>query len=312
MISKEQAIIEIAALTKTHKINLEELTSILGKQQIEANTKDVFTITTLFSYLGGIFILIGLSAYITVAWASLNSVSRILITLGVGIVCLILGIILISKNRQGKSPAILIILSALLQSTGLFVVVSEIATSSGNVRIPATIIFGVLALQYGVLFLKLKRTSLLFFTIYFANGSFIAIADLLHIPHTLIELISGISLLAISYGIQSTPYSRICVFGYFMGIIALLWMSFGFLRNTYFEILYLAITCFMLYLSTIVQSRSILVTATLAMFSYLSYFTQQHFLNSVGWPIYLILLGFIFFGLSGLALKINKLIIRTD
>ena len=64
MISKEQVIAEIVALTKDHKITLEELTSALGRQQIEANTKDAFTLTRLFSYLGGIFILFGLSTYI--------------------------------------------------------------------------------------------------------------------------------------------------------------------------------------------------------------------------------------------------------
>ena len=76
MISKEQVIAEIVALTKAHKITLEELTSALGRQQIEANTKDAFTLTRLFSYLGGIFILFGLSTYIAVTWDSLNSLSR--------------------------------------------------------------------------------------------------------------------------------------------------------------------------------------------------------------------------------------------
>ena len=131
-------------------------------------------------------------------------------------------------------------------------------------------------------------------------------ADLIHIPHTLVELICGTSLVALSYGIQRTPYNSICGFGYFVGSISLLWMSFDLLKNTYFEILYIGIACFMLYVSTIVRSRSILATSTIAMFLYLSYFTSQHFLNSIGWPLSLILLGFIFFGISGLALKINK------
>ncbi len=306
MISKEQVIAEIVALTKAHKITLEELTSALGRQQIEANTKDAFTLTRLFSYLGGIFILFGLSTYIAVTWDSLNSLSRILITLGTGIICLIIAIVILLQYKQEKNATILVVLSALLQSTGLFVAVNEIVIGGGNVLIPAMLIFGVLALQYGVLFLKLKRTSLLFFAIYFTTASFASMADLIHIPHTLVELICGASLVALSYGIQRTPYNSICGFGYFVGSISLLWMSFDLLKNTYFEILYIGIACFMLYVSTIVRSRSILATSTIAMFLYLSYFTSQHFLNSIGWPLSLILLGFIFFGISGLALMINK------
>lgn len=306
MISKKQIIEEIVALTKAHNITLEELTSALGRQQIEANKKNAFSLTRLFSYLGGIFILFGLSAYIAIDWNSLNSFSRILITLGVGIICLIIAIVTLLQHNQEKNVTILVILSALFQSTGLFVAVSEIMTGGGNALIPAMLIFGVLALQNGLLFLKFKRTSFLFFTIYFATTSFVSMAGLINIPYNWVELICGVSLVALSYGIQRTAYNRICGFGYFFGSISLLWMSFDFLRNTYFEIVYIGIACFMLYVSTIVRSRSILATSTIAMFLYLSYFTSKHFLNSIGWPLSLVLLGFIFFGISGLALKVNK------
>lgn len=306
MISKEQAIAEIVILTNTHQISLEELTSVLGRQQIDANKKDAFTLTRLFSYLGGIFILFGLSAYIAVAWDNLNSPSRILITLGTGITCLILAVTAALQNKREKNVTVLVSLSAILQAIGLFVAVHELVTGGGDVRIPAMVIFGVLSLQYGVLFLKLKRTSLLFFAIYFATASFVSLADLINIAHNLIEFTCGVSLLAISYGVQRTTYNSICGFGYFVGSITLLWMSFDLLSNTPLEILYLGIVCFMLYISTIVRSRSILAISVIAMFSYLSYFTREHFLNSIGWPVCLILLGFIFFGISSVALKISK------
>ena len=306
MITKEHAIKKIVALIKDNKITLEEIASAIGHQQIEANKKDGFTLVRLFSYLGGIFILFGLSAYIAIDWGNLNSFSRIIITLGSGITSLILAIVLLSQNKKENYSTILIILSALLQATGLFVAVIEVSTGGGNILIPAMIIFGVLALQYGVLFLKLKRTTLLFFMIYFATASFVSMADLIDIPRNLIEFIVGVSLVALSYGIQRTPYNSICEIGYFIGSISLLVMSFDLLRYTSFEISYIGITCFMLYVSTIVRSRSILATSTIAMFLYLAYFTKQHFLNSIGWPISLMLLGVIFFGISGLALKINN------
>ena len=192
---------------------------------------------------------------------------------------------LLLQNKKENYSTILIILSALLQATGLFVAVVEFSTGGGNILIVAMIIFGVLALQYGVLFLKLKRTALLFFMIYFAVASFVSLANFIDIPQNLAEFIIGVSLVALSYGIQRTPYNSICGIGYFIGSIRLLWMSFDLLRYTSFEILYIGITCFMLYVSTIVRSRSILATSTIAMFLYPSYFTAQHFLNSIGWPI---------------------------
>ena len=149
--------------------------------------------------------------------------------------------------------------------------------------------------------------------IYFATASFISIADFIDIPRNLTEFIVGVSLVIFSYVIQRTPYNIICGFGYFVGNISLLWMSFDLLQHTFFEISYIGITCYMVYVSTIVRSRSILATSTIAMFLYLAYFTKKHFLNSIGWPISMMLLGVIFFGISGLALKINnRLLLREQ
>ena len=87
---------------------------------------------------------------------------------------------------------------------------------------------------------------LLFFMIYFATASFVSIADFIDIPRNLTEFIVGMSLVIFSYVIQRTPYNIICGFGYFVGNISLLWMSFDLLRDSFFEIAYIGITCFML------------------------------------------------------------------
>ncbi|MES2206042.1 MAG: DUF2157 domain-containing protein [Pseudomonadota bacterium] len=306
MISKEEATAQIVTLARTHSITLEELASALGRQEIDANKKDAFTLTQVFSYLGGIFILAGLSTYIGLAWSHLNTAARIVVTLGPGIVCLILAIVSAMQQRREKNVTVLVVLSAIFQTIGLFTTAHEFSTGGGDVRVAMLAIFGILGFQYGLLFFKYTRTSLLFFAIYFGLAAFVNLCDLVHIPRRLTEVIFGASVLALSYGIQRTPYNSICGFGYFVGSITLLWTAFDLLKNTPFEILYLGIACFMLYVSTIVRSRSILITSTIVIFSYISYFTSQHFVDSMGWPICLILLGCVFFGISNFALKLNK------
>ncbi len=306
MNSKEQAMTEIVALADAHNISLAELTSALGCREIEANKKDAFTLTRVFSYLGGIFVLAGLSAYIGLSWNQLNSVARIIITFGPGIICLVLAVTMALQPARRSNVAILVVLSALLQTTGLFVTVYEFSTGGGDVRVAALLIFAVLGAQYGILFTKVKRTSFLFFTIYFAIGAFINLCSLIHLPYNLIEFVCGVSVLALSYGLQRTPYNSICGFGYFIGSVVLLWMGFDIVWRSSLEILYLAMAAFMLYVSTIVNSRSMLITSAIALFSYISYFTSQHFMDSIGWPVCLIILGGVFFGISNLALRLNK------
>ncbi len=308
MITKTEAIAEIVILAKKHQITTDELIAALGRQEIERNQKDHNTLTRVFSFLGGIFILFGLATYTAIAWPSLNAFSRILITLGVGLICFILAVVSAVQNRQAVNVTALVILSALLQSMGLIVAALEILPGGGNPSLLGMSVFGILALQYGAVFFKLKRSSFLFFTTYFAVVTFVCIADLIHIQHNLIEFICGTSLIALSYGIHRTPYNSICGFGYFIGSIVLLWMSFDLMRGSSVEIAYIAIACFMIYLSTIVHSRAMLAISTIAMFAYLSYFTHEHFLNSMGWPLFLILMGFIFLGLSTLTIKINTYI----
>lgn len=312
MSSREQAITEIVALANAHNISLAELTSALGRREIEANKKDAFTLTRVFSYLGGIFILAGLGAYIGLSWNQLNSAARIIITLGPGIICLILSVTMALQPARRSSVAIMVVLSAVLQTTGLFVAVSEFSTGGGDVRVAALLIFAVLAIQYGALFAKVKRTSFLFFAIYFAVGAFVNICSLLNVPYNVIEFFCGITLIALSYGLQRTPYNSICEFGYLVGSIVLLWMGFDIVRHSWLEILYLAMAAFMLYVSTIVSSRSMLTTSTIALFSYISYFTSQHFIDSIGWPLCLILLGGIFFGIGNVALRLNRKLVSSN
>ncbi len=311
MSSKKEAIAEIVNLAKTHHIGIDDLIAAMGSQEIERRQKDRNTLTRIFSFLGGIFVLFGLATYIALAWPILNAFSRILITLGSGLICFILAVVGTVQHRQALNVAALVILSAVFQAIGLFVAAIEILPGGGNPSLLAMVIFGILALQYGMAFFTLKRVSLLFFTIYFSIGTFVCMADLSHIPENLTEFICGASLIALSYGLYRTPYNSICGFGYFIGSILLLWMSFDILRHSYLEVTYIGIACFMIYLSTIVHSRSMLAISTIAMFSYLSYFTHEHFLNSIGWPLFLILMGFIFFGLSVLTVKINHYIVSV-
>jgi hypothetical protein len=42
------------------------------------------------------------------------------------------------------------------------------------------------------------------------------------------------------------------------------------------------------------------------MIVYIGYFTQKHFVDSVGWPIALIIFGLVMFGISGVAIRIGK------
>jgi hypothetical protein len=50
--------------------------------------------------------------------------------------------------------------------------------------------------------------------------------------------------------------------------------------------------------------------ATLAILAYTGYFTGQHFVDSVGWPLALIAFGLVLVGLSALAVRLDRHYVR--
>jgi hypothetical protein len=62
----------------------------------------------------------------------------------------------------------------------------------------------------------------------------------------------------------------------------------------------------MLYACVVLQSRALLLTTVIAMLSFIGYYTAQHFVDSLGWPVTLVLMGVAFIGVSTLAIKVKR------
>ena len=71
-------------------------------------------------------------------------------------------------------------------------------------------------------------------------------------------------------------------------------------------LLYFAVTAAMLYACVRLQSRALLLTTVLAMLGFIGYFTAEHFVDSLGWPISLVLMGVAFIGVGTLAMRIKR------
>ena len=54
------------------------------------------------------------------------------------------------------------------------------------------------------------------------------------------------------------------------------------------------------------ENLMIVVNITLPLLVYVSYFTNEHFQDSLGWPLLLILPALVFIGLSTIAMRINR------
>lgn len=305
MVTKQEAIAQIIRIMQEQSIQLSEIKESLA---IKTETKQSSIFKKFFAYVGAIFILSGLGIYVGQHWLEMNSAARIIITLGTGIVFYILALSATKDMRYSKAATPLFLLAALFEATGMFVTIHELFPLGNDPRYAELIVFGTLFLQQLLTFLNLQRTVLVFITLIF-GFAFIAVTfDIMALKSAHISIVIGLSLLLISFGLAKTPHASITPFWYFVGSVIFLCGFFDIIRNTPFEILYLGVSIFMIYVSTLVRSRMLLFTSAIAMVAYIGYFTTKHFVGSIGWPLALIFFGFILLGISAITVKIGKTI----
>ncbi|MEZ5691024.1 MAG: DUF2157 domain-containing protein [Rickettsiales bacterium] len=118
--------------------------------------------------------------------------------------------------------------------------------------------------------------------------------------------IIGASLVSTVYGLRAHLYDNIIFISNIIGSLCFLWGGFEILQDSPFEIFYIGFLFLALYFSITIKSTSVLIISVLSTLGYIGYFTAKNFVNSVGWPISLIIIGIIFSAISAGAFKIKK------
>ncbi len=181
----------------------------------------------------------------------------------------------------------------------------------------------VLSLAFAFIFylfinLKLKKVIITLFTI--INGTaFIYLftqglvgGSYYSDVYIYMTMVIGLSYISLASSFKDTWNQRLVEILNFFGTVGFLGAVFSRIYDSLpwqFLFFFLVIGGFIL--SIYVKSRSILVVSTLFLIAYISYITSEYFAGSVGWPISLVILGFIFIGLGYVSIAINKKYINS-
>jgi hypothetical protein len=151
----------------------------------------------------------------------------------------------------------------------------------------------------------LAETALLIGTCWLNSGLFDRIA--MFTADNWAGLLIGISVMLTAYGLhQADRYPRLISLGYFGGSLMAYAGLFDLVQNTPIELIYLAVTASMVYACVLLESRALLLTTVIAMLAFIGYYSAEHFANSLGWPITLVLMGVAFLGVGTIALKVKQ------
>ena len=303
--NKQEALERIASIADAHDLTLSEIESALARSgQVERSAQENL-LGRIFGILGSIFVFAGLGVFIALNWDTMNTGARITITLGSGIVAFILAIIASSDARYERAWRPLYLIAAALQPTGILVAINEFSTG-GDWHHAVLLTSGIMIFQQGAVFWQ-KREIFLLFTTWVFTLWFLAVAlDLATIDEDFIALFLGALTVGLSMGLEETKYRAMNPFWYFVGSLFFYAGLFGLVEATLIELMFLMTACGGVFLSTYVRSRTLLVTSTVAVLAYISYFTIENFADSQGWPLVLIFLGLVLLGLGNLAMRINN------
>lgn len=306
---KDDVLQDIVALMQHNKITLAEVSRALDDASMQMSAAPASVLSKLFGYIGGIFVFAGIGVFISMYWDDFSSASRVIVTLGTGLIAFVMGLICLSEQKYERVATPLFLIASVLQPTGIMVMLDEYS-SGGDLRHGLLFMAAYMLVQQGATFWAKQRTVLAFSAIIFGCIFFANLFDLWDLDEKLIGTVIGSSLLCLTYAIQRSKHMAIAPFWYFVGAVLLLWSIFEWVEGSLFEPIYLGMTAFMIFLSTFVRSRTLLIIGTFAMLIYIGYYTAEHFANTVGWPIALVIIGIALIGLSALAIRLNNQYIK--
>lgn len=306
---KEDALQEIVALARHHQITPDEITQALQASQHATDKPPASVLSKLFGYIGGIFVFAGVTVFISMYWDDFGSAARVIVTLGTGLIAFLMGLVCLADEKYERAATPLFLMSSVLQPTGILVMLREYS-AGGDARHGLLFMAAYMLIQQGCTFWARGRTALAFSTILFGSVFFANLFDILDINEKLIGIVMGTSLLFIAYALNQSRHSAIAAFWYFIGAVALQWSVFDVVKNSALEPLYLGLSALIIFVSTTVRSRTLLLVGTLSMLCYIGYYTAKHFANMVGWPIALVMIGVALIVLSSLAVKLNNKYIK--
>lgn len=307
--TREHAIETIRTLVRQYNLTPQDLARIFG-ESLQEEKESGGLLQRVMIYIGGAFVFAGLCVYIGIIWDDLDSLSRVVISLGSGFVAFILGLLALGDPRFIKASTPLFLIASALEPAGQFIFMDEYLPHTGDILKASSFVFAFMTLQQGIAFFATGRTSLLFFTVLFFYSFMVSFMRWLGLEAPEAPLALGISGLMATWGIAQTRHVGITPFFYLCSTLITAAACYDIFANTHLDVLLIGVAAALIYLSTHTASKTILTVGVLSLLGYLGYFTDEYFKDIVGWPIALIVMGLFMIGISIFAVKLGRKIAK--
>lgn len=310
---KEQLLQELSTKIAAGEISREDILSRLG------NTKQSMNIsaTKILYILGAAIVVLGIFFLIVQIWDEIGMAGHILTTFGLGLLLVAIGSSLLRQESRESLGTVFHFLGGVLIPFGTMVVLTEFGFDNHPWQFATA--FGFVFLFYLLLNSVQKNPVLTFFSA--ANGTaFLYLLFESILPdyyynrgdfYAYLTMVVGASYLFLAQAFRGGWNDKLVSLFNFIGSAAFLGAAFSRVFDSLgWQLLYFLIVLGGLFLAAHLKSRGILTVSTLFLLAHVSYITSEYFADSLGWPISLVLLGFVFIGLGYSSVVINRKYIK--
>lgn len=309
MSERDAALATIAALAAEHGLSLEDLRGALESRAAPEKRPRQGVIGRVFAWLGGTFVLAGLCVLVGTLWGDMNLAERVIVSLGTGLVAFVLAYMASLYPGRERLVTPLFLIAVLTEPVGIVVILQEFSTGR-NETLGALAVAGVMTLQCVLFLARVRRSSVVFAALGFGGVAVSAALALVGIEEEFNALIVGVSYFLVTLAVARTEHEPITPLWFFLSSGLILGSWFGIVEGGPAEITELLLIAGCIWLSTVLRSRTLLATGTIALLVYVGYFSGRHFADSVGWPLLLILLGVLMMGIGTAAVRLHRRYIK--
>lgn len=312
MSARDEALARITELAEQHGFTPDEVRDALarrGAPSSAAKPSRSAVLPRVAAWLGGSLVLAGVCVLIGMLWGDLGFAERVLITLGTGLIALVLAYLAALEPRRERLVTPLYLIAALTQPIGMALVLDRFSTGR-NEALGALAVAGVMAVQGALFAVRVRRSSVVFVTLAFGAVALSAALALVDVDEEFNATVVGVALFLVTWGLTRTPYEPITPFwfGTSASIVLLAW--FAMTRKGLGEFVGVLLIAVCIWLSTVLKSRTLLAVGTLALVIYVGDLSGRYFVDSIGWPVVLIGLGALLMGAGTAAVRLNRRFIK--
>ncbi len=265
----------------------------------QVHTKNI---TNIFYIIGAIIAVIGVVILLAQNWTDIGFVGRVLSTLGISIVSFVIGYVMTGSVNRVLSQVFFTI-AGILAPLGVLVFCREFDFVFSTLVQTCTAL-GLFALFYMAFYYTRRNILILWNMLWitwayfsFLSYMFMLSGDLLKVA----TMVLGITYLCITYHLQSNVRAtdnveekekrRIETMLYTAGVMLILIPALFF--DGLFDLVTLLLIFGAFYLSIFVKSRFTLIVSGILLVAYILKITSKYFVDSIGWPVALIGIGFL-------------------